>query len=129
LQAIYSEHGKLTPAIVLDQARDEAHPLHSRFEWDDEVAAERFRTDQAHELIRSVRITYSNTEGVQRDIRAFHAVREDDGFNYRPAEKVVDDPLAREILLRDMEREWRQLFTRFKNFSEFLQIVRKDVAA
>jgi hypothetical protein len=27
LQAIYNERGKLTPTIVVDEARDESHPL------------------------------------------------------------------------------------------------------
>lgn len=52
LQGIYDQHQQLTPAIVVDEARDAAHPLHSRFDWNDATAGEAWRRQQAHELIQ-----------------------------------------------------------------------------
>lgn len=48
--------GRLTPRAVVDAARDENHPLHGEFEWDDTVAAEAYRLDQARQLIADVRV-------------------------------------------------------------------------
>lgn len=48
--------GRLQPADVVTDARDPTSPLHSHFEWDDSVAAERHRLSQARTLIRSVKI-------------------------------------------------------------------------
>lgn len=128
MQSIYDKHGRLEPAIVVEEARDVSHPLHSRFEWDDSVAAHRYRLDQAHELITSIKITFRKAEDTQeRSVRAFHAVRDGKGFAYEPVEKVVNNPVIREVVLADMEREWRQLYQRYSTFSEFITMVQRDL--
>lgn len=131
LQTIYDSHGKLTPSLVVEEAREESHPLHNRFEWDNKVAGEAYRRQQAHELIRSVRVVYreATDKDEARSVRAFHAVRSEDDYVYEPAEKVAGDPLLQKIVLRDMEREWRQLVRRYGQFEEFLKLVRSDLEA
>jgi hypothetical protein len=129
LLAIRTRHGRLDPVLVVDAARDEAHPLHSRFEWDDSVAGEAWRRSQAQELIRSVRITYREPTEKEagHSIRAFHAVRREDGYTYEPAEEIRQDPFARRLVLADMEREWKALYRRYQEFAEFADMVKKDV--
>jgi hypothetical protein len=129
LQRIYDERGTLTPALVVDEARDPQHVLHSRFEWDDSVAGEKYRRAQAQELIRSVKVVYREATETERakSVRAFHAIRREHGHVYEPAEKVVEDPFAKKLLLADMEREWRALFRRYQDFKEFADMVRRDL--
>ena len=57
LGKIYEREGTLTPTTVLEEAREETHPLHSFFTWDNTAAAESYRLIQAQYLIRSVKIT------------------------------------------------------------------------
>lgn len=129
LQSIHDDHGKLTPSLVVEVARPADHPLHSRFEWDDSVAGEAWRRQQAHELIRSVKVVYREATDTEpeRSVRAFHAVRRADEITYESADSIVRDPLTLQILLRDMERDWKQLKRRYAEFSEFLTMVRNDV--
>lgn len=127
LQAIYDQHRKLTPALVVDEARDPQHPLHARFEWDDSIAGERWRHHQAHELITSVRVSYVAPSGKPRDIRQYHAIRGEKGHVYEPVEKVVADEMMTRILMADMEREWRALKKRYDQFDEFYAMVRRDL--
>lgn len=129
LEEIRRKRGTLTPAVVLDEARDPAHPLHHRFEWDDGVAAERWRRHQAHELIVSVRVKYADRQDKLTDVRAFQAIRREDGYRYEPVESVVEDEIATRIVLADMEREWKQLYRRYAAFKEFTEMVRRDVDA
>lgn len=131
LQAIYDKHEQLTPAIVVDEARDESHPLHPRFEWDNAIAGEAWRREQAHELIRSVRVVYSpaTESSPELSVRAFHAIRAEQGHVYEPTDSITDNPFLTELLLRDMEREWKALYNRYKAFEQFIGIVRRDVAA
>lgn len=124
---IRARRGVLTPRVVLDEARDEAHPLHDRFEWDDGVAAEKYRLDQAHELIRSVRVVYRKDPDQRVDVRAFHAIRRETGHVYEPAEEIVRDEVATKVILADMEREWRQLRDRYNQFREFVEMIRRDL--
>lgn len=133
LQQVYDDHGKLTPTLVVDVARPEDHPLHERFEWDDAIAGEAWRRRQAHELIRSVKIVVKPANDItpETSVRAWQAVRGEDedpgGYVYEPAEKVAEDPRLREIVLRDMERDWQDLKRRYSAFAEFVEMVRRDV--
>jgi hypothetical protein len=53
LDRIYEQHGMLTKVLLVDTARDPKHPLHRYFEWDDTVAGERWRQEQALQMIRA----------------------------------------------------------------------------
>jgi len=132
LQDIYDQHGALTPVLVVQAARPKGHPLHHRvFDRPPKEAAEEWYRHQARELIRSVKVVYREADGDDpaKVVRAFHAVERPDGFSYEPAEQVAADPVARQIVLRSMERDWRQLVARYEEFEEFLDMVREDVAA
>ena len=130
LQAIYSAHGRLTPELVVEEARLKSHPLHSHvFDRPRNEAAEAWYKYRAHALITSVKIVYKEADdsGPERSVRAFHALQTEEGFIYEPVERIATDDFARKLLLTSMEREWKQLFDRFKEFEEFLALVTLDV--
>lgn len=54
LSRIESRDGGITPEKVVEAARPKQAPLHPAFEWDDGVAGELYRRQQAGQLIRSV---------------------------------------------------------------------------
>ena len=66
----------LTPKNVLDANRDESAPLHNEFEWNDSVAAEKYRIDQAGQLIRMLCIKPDTDAKNQTPIRAFFVTSE-----------------------------------------------------
>jgi hypothetical protein len=130
LQAIYDERGELTPALVVDVARDDRHPLHTRFEWNNTLAAEKYRRHQAHELIKSVRLTYQSPRtGEPVSIRAFHAVRKPDTnrYAYEPTAVVMQDPMVMRLLLAEMHRDWEAFKRRYEEFEEFWAMVTGEV--
>lgn len=129
LTRIYEANGKLTPQIVVDAARSAEHPLHSRFEWNDQVAGEQYRKTQAGELIRSVKVEWVDGAAVTEPIRAFHSITRADGTSYEPIERVAQDDFARTLLLRQAERDWRALYRRYAHLAEFLDLVRRDTVA
>ncbi len=83
----------------------------------------------------SVRQIFKSSKGspIEKSLRVFHAVRlpeeTNGGYVYEPIDKIVADPTLTEIVLRDMEREWKTLRRRYEDFSEFWSMVRRDVAA
>ncbi len=109
LQTIYDKHGELTPKLVIEAATRKTHPLHNHFEWDDKVGGRRFREVQAYELIRSIKVTYTNKQGGKERIRVWHPVRIESPTVYDPLDVIVDDPIMRQVLLRQMERAWNEL--------------------
>lgn len=130
LLAIYHEHGVLTAPLVVDVARDPKHPLHSRFEWNDELAANSYRVEQARALIRTVRVRYVSESSSQASdsVRAFSSVRTPQGGHaYEPTAEVVRDPVKRKILLADMRREWVSMRRRYQSMEEFWELVKNDL--
>lgn len=129
LDAVRERHGALTPQAVVNDARPDDAPLHDRFEWDDRVAGERYRVEQARELIRSVRIVFHEPGDPIKEVRGYVSVDRPHGREYVPLEEARDDPLTRAIVLRDAEREWRALYQKYRGLEEFLAIVREAVAS
>lgn len=55
-QLAASNGGRLTPELVIEDAKSEDSPLHQHFEWDQGKAAYSHWLEQARTLIRSVRV-------------------------------------------------------------------------
>jgi hypothetical protein len=51
LEELHEEHGHVTPDMLVEVARPEDHPLHDQFEWNDTIAAEKYRREQARQMI------------------------------------------------------------------------------
>lgn len=94
LLALREQHGKLTPAIVLEAARPPDRPAHGYvFHVDVAAAAEGYYLERAHKLITSVRVTVTpQPDAEPRRIRAFHYVTDDEGDRvYEPVEVIVQE--------------------------------------
>src|SRR5579871_6168574 len=76
-----------------------------------------------------VKVVYRDADDLPKEVRAWHAVRREVGWVYDPSEKVAIDPIVQEIILADMGREWRQLFARYKDVPEFIDLVQSTLAA
>ena len=71
--------GNLKAEHVLDAARDPKNPLHPCFEWDDSVAAEKFRLEQAGYLVRHLRVEIPQGAGQEIHVRPFLSTPNVDG--------------------------------------------------
>lgn len=126
LAAIRNENeGRLTPLLVLEVARDEDHPLHSRFEWDDGIAAEKYRLDQAQRLIMSVKWRY-DPDDPTKETRRYYAIRaaDSDEYTYDDVEEIMQDDFRRKLLLNEMQRRIDELVGQFGALEEFWRYLR-----
>jgi hypothetical protein len=121
LQSIYDQRGELTPALVVDLARPEDHPLHDRFEWNDAIAGEVHRREQARRLIRSVKITDNRNPKRPRHIREFVSVSRgnDPQPTYMPTVDAVADEFTKALVLQAMERDIAALKRKYSHLKEF----------
>lgn len=130
LMGIYREHGELTARLVVDAARPTQSPLHGRFEWDDDVAGDLYRLEQARGLIRSVKLRY----GDESDLPSHHvrrfvnvAYRDDTPHaTYMPTEEAMADDVTRQIVLRQMKREWVTFKRKYDAYVEFGELIRNE---
>lgn len=125
--------GFLTVDDVLQDARNASSPIHKNFEWNDTIAAEKYRRDQARTLIESVKIRIDAPTPVT--INALVSVPSDRraGGGYRLATDVLKGPeqIRNELFkeMRDKTKHWAQQAAVFapdklgaiKSFEEQLQ--------
>ena len=85
LDRIYNKNGRLNPKDIVDESRPTEAPLHPCFEWDDAVAAEKYREVQASNLVRCIVTECETKEKEIVEVRAFPCVQQ----TYQPIEVVV----------------------------------------
>ncbi|MGH2372125.1 MAG: hypothetical protein ACRDIC_01410 [bacterium] len=130
LEEIRERHGALSPPIVLEEARDPAHPLHAfaAFKWDDDrAAAEAYRLEIAADLIRKVRVTYTKPDGSVGDTRYYRGLPTNPlmAYDYEPIEDLLLDPMKRRILVASMQRQINELVATYEHIQEFWAEIRK----
>jgi len=119
LQLAREHGGLLKPAVVVEAARDVNSPLHSAFDWDDSVAAQKWRLQQARELIMNIKVTIPEGAGEVIKIRAMVALSRDvpNGGGYRIVSDVVSDVELYRCMCMDAANElrcFRQKYSRIK---------------
>ena len=70
-ERLEEQNGSLTAADVLDSAKSEDSPLHKLFEWDDTVAANKYRLEQAGFYIRILVKTAVEDDKQPKSFRAY----------------------------------------------------------
>lgn len=100
---VMREDGKphLYPRTIVDWARkNPTSALHGEFQWDDEVAADEFRLNQARQLIARIVIYIEQPKGEPVEYREWVSVPtngERDG--YTPTVDALKDPVERRRLI------------------------------
>lgn len=61
----------IEPEELLDASRPADAPLHECFEWDDAIAAEKYRLKQSYDIIRAVTVKINGADETPATVRAF----------------------------------------------------------
>lgn len=132
-----ADRNELTASNLVDVSRPEDAPLHPCFEWDDAVAAEHYREEQARCIIRAIEVVVEEpekncTEGGVRiqtmgSIRAFHALQRNEDGGYENIQVILGDELKTKRLLAlaaDEMRSFQAKYSELKNVSEMTEVFR-----
>lgn len=111
--------GELTPADVLNDARNDNSPLHGFFEWSDGAAAEAYRLQQARGLIRSVVAVYLHEDRPAVRTRAYVHIPESGTPHYREAGHAMSQAKTRKLVLERAWREFKAWKKRYADLKEF----------
>ena len=107
-----------TPESVLEKARDENTELHKHFEWRDDVAAEKYRLQQArHLIVCMVEIQNESSDDVRRvfEISSTPNV-------YQPRTYFTINKEEYAILLSRAKQELYALKKRYENIAELEEV-------
>ena len=114
-----SNEGLLTPEKIVEEARDSNSILHKFFEWDNDVAAEQYRLQQARTLINNVSIKVIHN-GEPVNVGAYEIVSVADERQYKIVTVMTDDDIE-QVKIRTMD-DLRILKDKLKFYSQFKSV-------
>ena len=110
-----------TPQDVLEYARDPQTELHKCFEWDDTIAAEKWRKQQARWVCNSLVVTVIEEERPQVTFRVIQHDTEDK--IYRPVVLTVQNEDQYGRLLDMAKRELKAFKDRYAEIVELRNVI------
>lgn len=119
LERIYQTRGKMDPADIVDESRPDDALLHTCFEWRDDVAAERWREQQARGICRCLITKAETVEGKQMEVRAFFSVEK----TYHPISVVVKSADKTAELLASAMKELEAFKAKYQDLSQLAQVI------
>ena len=133
---VLAQTGELTSARFLEVSRPEDAPTHNMFEWDDSVAAERYRLQQATVAINSVEVQIVNeaTATVTSQAAFVNVIRKApaQSGSFAPIEVALSDENMRSTLLLNALNELKSFRRKYNQLSElsdvFLEIKKIEQA-
>ena len=101
-----AEQGKLDAKTLVDVSRPEDAPLHQEFEWDNDVAAERWRQHQGRNLINALVMIPDDEEQNENinEVRVFFKVDSINREQYESTRVLIQTQGGKDAL-RDMARK------------------------
>ena len=122
-EKIYSEIQSIgeeaTAKQILDYARDENTELHKCFEWDDSIAAERWRLQQARLIVCN--LVYQEPE--KHEPTKIRVMQSTENNTYKPVRLILQNKPEYEQLLNRALAELHAFKERYKNLSELEEIL------
>lgn len=109
-----------TPQDILDKARDESTELHKCFEWDDAIAAEKHRLQQARYVVHFLVIEEEIVPTSRPEIRLFHKTESAEG--YKHTKLIVRQENEYEKLLARAWAELRAFKAKYSCLAELQEI-------
>ena len=126
-EAIEKRDGTLTKAAIVDAARSEDSPMHDMFEWDDAVAGELYRENQAGYYIRTLEVKIvpvGNTSGKPVTMRGFVNVAPVDRAKpegkgtFISTNRAIEQPDTYKIVLDRAKNELHMFREKYKDIKE-----------
>jgi len=112
------------PDDILKDAKHADSPLHPAFDWDDSVAAQKWRIHQAGHILMSVEIVPKQGDDEGEPVRAFVRVQRGESKPaYCGIVEAMNDPSIKEQLMRTLESEAKNFADRARRYKRFAKIV------
>lgn len=116
---IEAENGNVTPKQVVDVSREEGSLLHNQFEWNDEIAAVKYREKQAQWLIGNLVVTVK-IDKTQESAPVRAMVHVKDGYN--SVDNIIKVPETRELLFKKAIEELEAFKRKYADLLEFTKL-------
>ena len=136
LMRIKRRRGALTPEAIVTEAAAVRSPLHSFFEWDDTTAAQKFRLNQAVQLVRTVCVQVVRSGSSEPvSVHVFHNVESETASGEKMTHYVTVKELDREPRMKSyvMEqalarlRSWTAEYESLKGLRHLVKLINGEL--
>ena len=104
LKHLESRAGRLSPPDVIKEAESPDSLLHEFFEWDDTIAGDKYRMEQARKLIRRVKFEVIIDEVTVRSVRYISEPVVDEESMYIAQPKIRSREHASSVIAAELAR-------------------------
>ena len=118
LEQLEKKHGEITPKIVLNASRSEDALLHPCFEWDDGVAAEKYREAQAGFLIRNLVVSVEREDSPPQVARAYVNISTEEAGSFVAVQTAMENADMRERVFKNALRELMTFQKKYESLQE-----------
>ena len=108
-----------TPATILEYARNEESELHKCFEWDDTIAAEKYRLQQARQIVCNL-VYKEEKKEENTNLRVFYNAPS--SKTYEPTRILVRNEDSYKELLELAKSELRAFKNKYRMLTELEEI-------
>lgn len=122
LEEIEKTKGLIQPIDLINEARPEGSPFHDMFEWDNEVAGDKFRLWQSRFYIGQIRV-----EIEEKRMPAFMNVMVETGDvrtrGYKSFNAIVSQPTLLEQIINTAIKEISYFQEKYKDIKELSEVI------
>ena len=125
LEQIESRDGTITRETFLEESRPEDSPTHGCFEWDDSVAAEKYRLNQSSAIIRDIKVTISSDSETPVRATAFVNIMTNptaQEAQYQSVDVAVTNTDTRQVVLQNALDDLNRLRIKYMDLVELSRI-------
>lgn len=126
LEELNEQHGEVTAQIMLDDARPEEALLHPLYEWNDGVAAEKYRLQQSRKILSELVVVHVYTPEIEvkEPVRAFVSVKDaNEKASYKPIVHVMSEEDTRQKVFDNALRELAMFEAKYRGLVEFEKLI------
>lgn len=123
LERIEQRDGAITKEAFLEESRPKDSPTHNMFEWDDTVAAEKYRLEQSRLIIADVVVTIERDEEPKK-VAGFVNVTygKHNKAEYNSIDVAMQDDSKRNAILANAFEELKAFEIKYGEYSELAGI-------
>lgn len=124
IEEIEARDGTVTKEAFLDASRPEDSPTHSMFEWNDAMAAEKWRLEESRHIIINLQVTYDDaSDSGKKDVSAFVNIKSERKAEYKNIIDALSDQESRALIIERINRDLDQIIERNRHIEELADIL------
>ncbi|MBQ7703940.1 MAG: hypothetical protein IJT73_00710 [Selenomonadaceae bacterium] len=118
-----SGKGYLEAEDLLEESRADSAPLHPCFEWNDDIAAEKYRLAQARDMIKNITVKVIDEKPLTEPQRAFVTVVPNTAKGkFVPLQIALETPEYRAQVLQNARWELQNFKRKYNAYSELSKV-------